>query len=418
MELIKKAVCWAALIVFSLADLRAENFSNETLSLMNAQALRSRGNRGNNGSMRRGPSLGRRPSPGVGSPSRGRVSPRPGGNPARNAPIRRPVPDFDGGRRRPDPRVRPSPRPSPIRRDPGGPSPVRPSPGRPSPARPSPGLPSPITKNPGTNLPARRPPSVQLPDGRNVARPIVEPRLPGNSSGARRAHLQRPAGPHPSVAIGPGLSMPGNRVISHLARPAHIPVAPGSVSVGVHVGQARVRAYGRHHHNYHIYYWSNHYWGHHHDHFDYWHVDHGYWWCSHYNVYLDWGYPPVFVEHMYVNEPPAPSQGYLNIGPGQTLYHNGQTFHWWDGGSWRLLVENQLLSLDSSLYFRHRSASEDETHYDRFIPDAELFYCSEHGTYYRALFFSRPDYVFVPDYDLWWADAEQMYHGYLLLSEH
>ncbi|MBI4258766.1 MAG: hypothetical protein HY619_07410 [Thaumarchaeota archaeon] len=73
----------------------------------------------------------------------------------------------------------------------------------------------------------------------------------------------------------------------------------------------------------------------------------------------------------------------------------------------------RLVMIGDTLYFRHEDAYGNDSHYDRFISDADLFYCSEHDTYFNILAKPKAQDEYVSEYGLWWSYDDQMYVTYL-----
>ncbi|MBI4667693.1 MAG: hypothetical protein HY747_00675 [Elusimicrobia bacterium] len=227
----------------------------------------------------------------------------------------------------------------------------------------------------------------------------------------------RPIDPHQSVTVMPGVPMPGGRVVSYPPAPTIIPAAPPNTRTATYIGYAAVPVYHQRYpsYNYNIYFWSGYYWGRHYDHFDYWYGDQGYWWCPHHSVYLDWGFPVFFIEHYYRYYPAPVVTKYWSIGTDLNLYQNGTTFYYWDTQlyQWSLLSSYQMITVGNSLYYRHGSSTGQHSHYDRYIPEAGLVYCSQYNTYYMLKARQTTTDEYVSEYDLWWSYAYQMYVAYL-----
>ncbi|MBI2070313.1 MAG: hypothetical protein HYT79_06885 [Elusimicrobia bacterium] len=324
------------------------------------------------------------------------VNPNPTNPPVRN-------PDFDGRDRRP-----------------GSDRPV---------VRPPNGGVNPPSTRPGT--PERRPPVVRTPEGRNLPRPIEQP-VRSHPGRERPSHVVRSVEPHPTVTIAPGIAAPRARVITHVAAPRVVVTQPPVVIVRDHRHRVgRVRVHTHHHHDHHVYvdvyHYGGYYWAYHHDHFDHWDGQHHYWWCPHHHVYMDWGYPSVIVEHVYVTNPPPPTiKRSIALGGDEWLYQVGGSFFYWGGyrdpntgrwlGRWVAAPEGRLRAIGNSVYVRRVSSDGGETQYDRLDFDAELVYSSEYNTYYRLSLRPNPtsNYVYVPEYELWWSQQEQFYMDFLV----
>ncbi|MBI4368743.1 MAG: hypothetical protein HY547_00785 [Elusimicrobia bacterium] len=131
-----------------------------------------------------------------------------------------------------------------------------------------------------------------------------------------------------------------------------------------------------------IFYRDGYYWAWHYDHYDRWHGPRGLWWCSTHMVYLDWGYPAVFLEHQQITRKID-----AVVDPN----------------------DEYSMKVDDVQYYRHGEQGEAD-HYDRFDADQDAYYCVKHKIYYKRLAEKEDGkYEYIDDYDVFWSEADEMY---------